>query len=347
MESIQNNYNPLNTAFSLPKEKAPFHQRYQTIEIDLIDACQLKCNMCLRQERENINENLGKIDHDNLIDFIYNNQERIRLIKLIGVVSEPTLYNKINELINYINHLDISVQICTNGNLNNNSFWIHLASNLNQNAKNELIFAIEGSTEELYQMYRKNGSLKQVLKNINLIMMSRPKFKLGIQFIKFNFNINEEFNIIELLNSKNIYPNFIDIYHCNEPTTLEFDIGPREDIIKKFYKGRILINTEISSSNLKTFDTTKISCKSEYYGELFIDPRGYIWPCTNLFEYYYRNNFDIPEFIKSIKDFDNEIPKYYFNNLEDQKQNHFECFKSCSNIGHKLEIPFLKERVRL
>ena len=46
---IQNNYNPLNLEFAFPKTSA---KKFQTIELDLIDACQLKCSLCLRQERK-------------------------------------------------------------------------------------------------------------------------------------------------------------------------------------------------------------------------------------------------------------------------------------------------------
>ena len=340
MESIQSNFNPLNLQYGLG-DVIVSDDKFNIIEIDLIDRCQLKCPLCLRQEFQSRKKIYNPNDVNDLILFFNNLFNipgyNIKLVKLIGTLSEPTLYKDLIKLILFFNSKDISVQISTNGNLENDLFWYELKHALNNNPQNELLFAIEGSTEESYQRYRQNGRLSKVLHNLNIISIER-KFKLGWQFIKFQHNENEFNNIKKLINEK---IDFIEIYHCNEPENLNQEILPTKEIISKFYKKRMLINDSITNLN---FDMKNIICKSETFKELFIDVHRNVWPCTNLFEYYLQMGTK-PDYIPTIYDFIKEDSHYKIKEIYKNRSTTFECFKSCSNYGHKLEKDFLRKRI--
>lgn len=333
----QNYYNELNLNFGMPKVKS---NKFTTIEIDLIDACQLKCPMCLRQEDPNRKKvKLDKFDIINLIEFFKKistmSNFDLKLVRLIGVVSEPLLYPHIDSLVCAINKLGASVQISTNGNLNNDyQQWYNLKNALNHNPQNEIIFAIEGSTQEIYQKYRVNGKLDIVLENFKFMSIDR-NFKLGWQFIKFKHNLYE----CDKLQQKMIdYDyDFIEIFNCNEPESYgpKQKVFPRDDITNGFYKKRMAVNEGIENGTIK-FTDKDITCVSEFNGELFIDTERKIWPCTNLYENNVENNLTI----HNIETNYNQLETFFKNRCNTK-----ECYKACSNIGHKMEIPFLRERI--
>ena len=345
MESLQNknpkNYNRL--CFE-PMPNSP--TKLRIIEIDLIDACNLKCPMCLRQEFKDRPKLLDKdyeTHYENLLDFFRNIKIGIGLVKLVGSLSEPTLYPKLLKLITFLNNIGTPVQISTNGNKRDDDFWINLSRIMSYNEHNELIFAIEGYKEN-YKTYRIGGNFDIVDYNIRL--MKDIKCKIGWQYIKFQHN-KDDFQQIEE-HFKGTF-DFVDIYHCNEPISFDQSILPTQDIIKKFYEKRVNLNKALQY--VKQFNMASIKCKSEYNGELFIDVNGYLWPCTNLFEYNYQMGL-IPNEILSINDIDNpESPlgqiklNDYIKRIYSMRSRTFECFKSCSNYGHKLEQPFLKQRL--
>lgn len=340
MEFIQNNYNPLNLQYGLD-DVIKSDDKFNIIEIDLIDRCQLKCPLCLRQEFPSRKKIFNSNDYNDLVNF-FNSIENIpgyniKLVKLIGTLSEPTLYKDLIKLINFFNSKNISVQISTNGNLVDHRYWDELTNALNKNPQNELLFAIEGSTEESYRYYRRGGNLSNALYNLNIVSNHRL-FKLGWQFIKFQHNENDFDKIKDILQSK---IDFIEIYHCNEPERFDQEILPTKKIISKFYKKRMLINDSITHTN---FDIKTITCKSETFRELFIDTYRNVWPCTNLFEYYLQNGTK-PDYIPNIYDYIKEDSHYKIEEIYKSRITTFECFKSCSNYGHKLEKEFLRKRI--
>lgn len=341
MEYIPNNlknYNTLNLNFEMPKIKS---NKFTTIEIDLIDACQLRCPMCLRQEDPNRKKTkLDTNDLINLMDFFKKIKKMpefdLKLVRLIGVVSEPLLYPNIDSLIQTINGLGASVQISTNGNIKDPKVLFDLKRTLDYDPRNEILFAIEGSTQEVYEKYRVGGNLNKVLENFEFMSYDK-KFKLGWQFIKFSHNINEYQKIERLLNE--IDYDFIDIFNCNEPESYgpKQRVFPREDITNKFYKKRMAINEGIQNNTIK-FTDKDIKCLSEFKGELFIDTNRRIWPCTNLYENNIDNNLTIHNIDTNIKQ---------LNTFFENRCNYKECFKACSNFGHKLEHEFLRKRIFL
>lgn len=338
MESQLNKFNPLNLKFEFPKTSS---LKFETIELDLIDTCQLKCPMCLRQERIN-KKFTGKIQFNDIKSFFniiktkYSKNFDIKLVRLIGTLSEPTLYPELLELIEFINDFGASVQISTNGNLKNDLFWKKLNKTLSKNSYNEILFAIEGSTQQCYEFYRKMGNLETVFKNLDLCSKDRL-FKLGWQFIKFEHNQNEYPKIYELISTK---IDFIEIFNCNEPENFNSKINPRKDIIQKFYKKRKYINEEIFNNNKNIIKNKDIGCVCKQFGEIFISTNGNIWPCTNLYE---NEVWLSPQ--PNINNIKNINLIDYLNTIIENRYKNKECFKACSMFGHKLEKEFLRKRL--
>lgn len=352
MEFIQSNfidaslYNPLNLKFEFPKYPS---RKFRVIELDLINACQLKCPMCLRQEYKGGKGVPGtSLKYNDIIKFFdllstpdYKSYFDIRLVRLIGTVSEPTLYKDLIRLIKFLNNRNISVQISTNGNLKDDSFWQELSKTLNGHYQNEILFAIEGATQDMYSWYRHGGNLQIVLDNLAIVSENR-KFKLGWQFIKFKHNPYEYDRIKELIDDK---IDFIEIFHCNEPDSLNQVIQPREEIQKQFYTKRKRINDMyMKEFGIGYFNTKDIGCVSKSYGEIYVSVDGRIWPCTNIYENNLNNFEDTPTITNpELKE---ELYKYLNKVITNRSKNE-ECFRSCSMLGHKFEKPFLRKRIIL
>lgn len=344
MELQQSKFCDLNLTFSIDQKK---QNKFKVIEIDLLDKCQLKCPMCLRQENQKrIKANLKESDLQDLKDFFLTLKNltnfEIELVRLVGTLSEPTLYKKLPELITFLNSINICVQISTNGNIKNDKYWEDLKIALSNHKHNEILFAIEGSNQIIYEKYRRNGSLKNILENMKILSnKNEDNFNLGLQFIKFNYNQDELQKIEKLLETNNIKIDFVEIFNCNEPSSIVFtenlDIPtPTSEIMNKFYKKRIIINKNIDNNDF-SFSENDIICVSELNGELFIDTSRRIWPCTNLYETnIIENNINI----YNIKDTYMKIYNFYNNRCSNK-----ECYKACSKFGHKLENPFLRKRV--
>ena len=68
-----------------------------------------------------------------------------------------------------------------------------LAKNIITSGITDIIFAIDGITEETYQKYRINGSLSTVLQNLKIFtdLNSDTDTKITVQFIAFKHNLHE------------------------------------------------------------------------------------------------------------------------------------------------------------
>jgi MoaA/NifB/PqqE/SkfB family radical SAM enzyme len=84
-------------------------------------------------------------------------------VRLVGTISEPTLYKPFFELVKYIKARDVKIEICTNGDTHNPEWWRELATYMND--QDRVYFSICGSTQELHEIYRKNTRLKNILEN--------------------------------------------------------------------------------------------------------------------------------------------------------------------------------------
>lgn len=341
---MKTNLNPLNTTFDIFKMDTtceesinPHKTTFTTLELDIINKCNLKCPMCLRQEEPQSTTNpklLSLFD----IKYLFENQKdneqfQIGLVRIVGVVSEPLLHPNLPEIVELINEYGATVFISTNGNINvqrNESYLHRLKMALNKNPLNEMVVALEAYDQEIYSIYRKGGQNKKIFELLDY--MENRHFQMGIQFIKFPWNQNQDTKIKE-----NIPPNkydFFEVLYSNEPQDLDSDYRATDDITKGFYLKRKQINNLIDKKIDFKCSDKDIICVSNVYGELFVDTRGYIYPCTNLFE-----NKTIPPKHISEKDCLETVKEMMCNRTKTK-----ECYKACSVFGHKLEKNFKRER---
>jgi MoaA/NifB/PqqE/SkfB family radical SAM enzyme len=242
------------------------------INIELNNVCNLSCTLCQRSypEMEPYLKNKTHLDFETLCKTI-KKFPNIDEIFLYGNLSEPTLYYKFLDFIKFIKECGITITLSTNGNGKSKSFWADFGKLLTE--KDNIIFAIDGSTQEKYLKYRINGNFDKVILNYKTFAENTKANKL-IQIIKFPW-LEEDIEI-EFNNLRNkINPDNIQIYNFNKKIKYNHtteEVKTKEDEkLNLFYEKLISFN---SKRNKPVID-----CFSKVDRNIFINYLGDIVPC--------------------------------------------------------------------
>ena len=246
------------------------------IELELSTICQAECPLCYRNYKS-FNSHYPNTIIRPLSDIkkqilSYTNLEWVRLV---GSISEPTLYPDFLELVQFIKSNNIKIEICTNGDTKDSEFWKNLALSLSSDDK--VYFTICGSTQELHEKYRKNTNLKRILENARIFR----KYNAidYAQCIRFEYN-DDDFNSKRFLN---MISEFTNIY-WTETFLLKdksfYKKTDKLDDLVPFSKKRSQYKMieKIASKKYKE-GNNKTWCKAYHENRLQIDVYGNEYPC--------------------------------------------------------------------
>ncbi|HRX27940.1 MAG TPA: radical SAM/SPASM domain-containing protein [Saprospiraceae bacterium] len=152
-----------------------------TISIEPTTACNLRCPECPSGLRAftRATGNLKKDFFTNIIDQLYNN-----LFYLIFYFQgEPYINPEFLNMVQYANKKGIYTITSTNAHfLNDENSKKTIESGLNR-----LIISVDGTTQEVYESYRKEGSLKKVLEGARNVVKWKKELKSATPHIIFQF----------------------------------------------------------------------------------------------------------------------------------------------------------------
>lgn len=160
------------------------------IELELTTLCNAHCQLCYRNYKSfkshYIETKIRPIEKvikqlDMFLD--------LEWVRLVGTISEPTLYKYFFKLVQYIKSRNIKIEICTNGDTHDALWWKELSSYMN--AEDRVYFTICGSTQELHEVYRTNTKLVNILNNARAFRSSNKNDYA--QCIRFDYN-NTDFD---------------------------------------------------------------------------------------------------------------------------------------------------------
>ena len=91
-------------------------------ELELSNICNAKCPLCYRNNKDYIQKAPIQRPLQDIIEQL-DKFHKLESIKLVGTISEPTLYKDLFQLMDYLNFRDIEIEICTNGDTNSPDWW--------------------------------------------------------------------------------------------------------------------------------------------------------------------------------------------------------------------------------
>ncbi len=247
------------------------------IELELSTLCQAECPLCYRNYQtfdlhypKNIVRPLGEIKNQIL------SYPDLEWIRLVGSISEPTIYPDFIQLVKFIKSLNIKIEICTNGSTRDEKFWRDLAKSLN--SEDSVYFTICGSSQELHEIYRKNTSLEKILKNARALREINPIDYA--QCIRFDYN-NEDFNSE---NFKKMVSEFTNVYWTETFLLKEKSIYKEQKDLEKLkpFQEKIKQYQMVEKIAIKKFKEPKPKrtwCKAWHENRLQIDINGNEYPC--------------------------------------------------------------------
>jgi radical SAM protein with 4Fe4S-binding SPASM domain len=141
-----------------------------SVMIEPISLCNLRCPLCPIGARE-LKRDLGTMTLENFVRILDNLGSQVRTLALWNQ-GEPTLNNELPEMIRLAHDRGIYTMMSTNGNLLEQR---NLIERLIQSGLDEIIFSVDGLTQETYQVYRVGGKLDTVIENIRGLRRRRDE----------------------------------------------------------------------------------------------------------------------------------------------------------------------------
>lgn len=158
------------------------------IELELTTLCNAQCGLCYRNYKsfkEHYPENKVR-PLQQVIDQMDTFPD-LEWVRLVGTISEPTLYKDFFPLVSYFKKRNVKIEICTNGDTNTPNWWAALAGLMT--AEDRVYFSICGSTQELHNIYRTNTKLVNILANARAFRGSNQNDYA--QCIRFSYNSDD------------------------------------------------------------------------------------------------------------------------------------------------------------
>ncbi len=170
----------------------PFDRRLpRFMTIEPTNNCNLHCPLC-PVGAETMTRPRGLMDLDNykrLIDEIAPHTTQV----LMNFAGEPLLHPDIGEMVAYAEQHGIAVTLGTNGNIDRMQDLIDAGTS-------KILFALDGTTEDVYQQYRVGGKLELALANLDKLTTARDhasgkRTHIILQFVVMQHNQHQ---IVEL-----------------------------------------------------------------------------------------------------------------------------------------------------
>lgn len=247
------------------------------LELELSTYCNADCPLCYRNYttfKEHYPENkFRELSH---ITAQLDEYPNLKDIRLVGSISEPTLYKNFFELVKYIKDRNVIIEICTNGDTHNPEWWNQLSLLMNKDDK--VFFTICGSTQELHNIYRTGTKLTNILENAAAF---RKNLDIDYaQCIRFEYN-SDNFNSQE-------FKDFVSVF-SNVYMTETFLLKDENNYINRKNLHLLKPNLEKQSKYLSVAKAAELKfskglskeafCKSYEQKSQQIDINGNVYPC--------------------------------------------------------------------
>ncbi len=179
------------------------------VRIDVCTKCQLNCTECYMRLDNGAAHGIGYMSFEQFKKIVDENAyiRKIEISNSGEVFLNPDLY----KILEYSYNKNIKIEIMNGTNFNSVSEKVIEA--LVKFGVEKIKFSIDGASEEIYPIYRRNGDFNRVIDNIKLLNKYKEKYNsktpyLYWQFILFNFNECDIEKAREMSKELNMIMNF-------------------------------------------------------------------------------------------------------------------------------------------
>ena len=243
-----------------------------SIDLYINYVCGLRCNHCFIGEQLNSNFEMPFVLAKSIVDNA--KLKGIESITLLG--GEPTLFNKIIDLIYYIIENQIELRIVTNGQ---KSFQ-KLISKLSSESLRKLhvCFSVDGSNKVIHDNIRGKGTFLNLINSILLALSKNLSFS-GITSISQD-NYDDVSQIINICSKYKM--KYLNIHYVTDRGFAKRNKIVNIDNWLKLSDSLKSINNNIPLRFEKTFISKSevINCEVNRKKNIIIDPKGNIYGCT-------------------------------------------------------------------
>lgn len=151
-------------------------------EIDTTNICQLKCPLC--------HTGLGTVDrkkgvmHFDLFKKTIDEIKDYTIWLSLYSWGEPFLNKEIDKYVAYANKANIATVISSNLN---KPLTPEMSESLIRSGLDSLIISLDGTTQDVYEVYRVGGHLDRVLDNIRLLVQKRKELGYKTPYLEWQF----------------------------------------------------------------------------------------------------------------------------------------------------------------
>ena len=151
-------------------------------EVDTTNICQLKCPLC-HTGLGTVNRHKGVMHFELFKKTIDEIKDYCIWLSLYSW-GEPFLNKEIDRYVAYANEANIATMISSNLN---KPLTPDMAERLIRSGLDVLIISLDGTTQEVYEVYRVEGHLDRVLDNIRLLVQKRKELGYQRPYLEWQF----------------------------------------------------------------------------------------------------------------------------------------------------------------
>ncbi len=291
------------------------------VQLEVINKCNYTCPLCKTMEKDWVPRT--RIELDQVKAIIDPVASQIEDIALFGTRGEPLLHKELEKIVKYLKRVTTAkVTISTNGSL----LTPKRGEKLLDAGLDQVVFAVDGISQESYSAYRQGGKLSQVLDNIRSFCALK---KAG------NYDTRIIFQFIPMAGNEHELPLF---------PTIAYNLGV--DLVKAKFSSSVARSSTFKTKN-KIFQEL-VSTDDEFrcpfeIDKIYIDPNGFGYPCCYAEGI---KKYCIGNVVDGIADvWDSEQMQAFKKPFIDQKNFHEFCMTKCHKVPRKKKLLIRKREL--
>ena len=265
------------------------------IRLDICTRCQLKCVSCYMRNDKRATTGFGHVSPEQFEEFLKQNSSIPSIQRIeISNSGEPFLHPQMHEILTIAHNHQVTLT-CYNG-ANFNTVSDQILNDLVDYGFESITVALDGVSQQSYQVYRRNGDFDRVISNIKkLNMIKQMKHseypKLIWQFVIMSHNYDEIPIAAQMAKDLGMKISYRDTWSPVERAKLKQLLSERQEAKPS---DNISAKDSIVNNNRNSYES--------YCRELLISPQinwdGRLLGCCQI----YRSDWGINVFKSSLKD---------------------------------------------